>query len=105
MLSQIYQYATVAYIGGGFNDGIHNILEVFAHGVPVAFGPNYHKFVEAHEAEKDGTGKPVNNETELTAHFSLLLSDDHLRSEVSARIKNYMSRKTGATEIICSNFN
>jgi 3-deoxy-D-manno-octulosonic-acid transferase len=105
MLSQIYQYATVAYIGGGFNDGIHNILEVFAHDVPVAFGPNYHKFVEAHEAEKDGTGKPVHSEADLFAHFSRLLSDTNRRASIKESIHQYMQRKTGATEIICSTFN
>lgn len=101
MLSQIYQYATVAYVGGGFDDGIHNILEVLAHNVPVAFGPNYHKFVEAHEAEKNGIGLPIHNGVELFAHFSELLSNNEKRFEVSARIKNYMDQKTGATEKIC----
>lgn len=101
MLSQIYQYATVAYVGGGFNDGIHNILEVFAHYVPVAFGPNYHKFVEAREAENENIGKPVHNDAELFAYFSLLLSNESKRKEISAQINLYMQRKTGATEKVC----
>lgn len=100
MLSQLYQYATVAYVGGGFNNGIHNILEVFAHGVPVAFGPNYHKFVEAHEAENLQIGKPVHNEAELFAFMSELLSKEQKRKELSAAIGSYMEKRSGATEKI-----
>ena len=47
MLSSLYRYAQVAYIGGGFGAGIHNILEAVTFGKPVVFGPNYHKFKEA----------------------------------------------------------
>ena len=49
ILSNIYQYGKIAYIGGGFGSGIHNILEAVAFGLPVVFGPNYHKFNEATE--------------------------------------------------------
>ncbi len=101
MLSQLYQYAHVAFVGGGFNNGIHNILEVLAHNVPVAFGPNYHKFVEAHEAEKLGIAEPVHNEAELFAFCSSLLSDDAKRRQLSAKIGQYMQGKTGATEKVC----
>lgn len=105
MLSQIYQYATVAYVGGGFDNGIHNILEVMAHGVPVAFGPNYHKFVEAHEAEKGQLGKPVHNLPELSAYFSEMLSNEEKRKATSSRITTYMLEKTGATEKVCLTIN
>ncbi len=105
MLSQIYQYATVAYVGGGFDNGIHNILEVMAHGVPVAFGPNYHKFVEAHEAEKEQLASPVRNLPELSAYFSEMLSNEEKRKEISIRIANYMRQKTGATEKVCRAIN
>jgi len=98
MLSQLYQYATVAYVGGGFDNGIHNILEVIAHHVPVAFGPNYHKFVEALEVEKMQLGKPIHNEAELFAFFSQLLSDTQKRNELASKINLWMQAKTGATE-------
>lgn len=49
LLSSIYQYGAVAYIGGGFGVGIHNTLEAAVWGMPVVFGPNYHKFKEAKE--------------------------------------------------------
>ncbi|HXB41360.1 MAG TPA: glycosyltransferase N-terminal domain-containing protein, partial [Bacteroidia bacterium] len=105
MLSQLYQYATLAYIGGGFNNGIHNILEVMAYGIPVSFGPNYHKFVEAHEAEKLEIGKPVHNEAELFAFCSELLSNEEKRKNISVKIKAYMQSKVGATEKICKSLN
>lgn len=47
MLSQLYQYADISYVGGGFGAGIHNTLEAIAFGAPVIFGPHYHKFIEA----------------------------------------------------------
>jgi 3-deoxy-D-manno-octulosonic-acid transferase len=47
MLNKIYAYADLAYIGGGFGKGIHNILEAAVYGIPVFFGPNNHKFQEA----------------------------------------------------------
>ena len=49
ILSKLYRYATVAFIGGGFGGGIHNIQEPVTFGVPVLFGPNYHKFSEARD--------------------------------------------------------
>jgi 3-deoxy-D-manno-octulosonic-acid transferase len=61
MLSSIYQYGTIAYIGGGFGSGIHNTLEPIAFGLPVIFGPKYQKFEEAHQLIKAGGGFSINN--------------------------------------------
>jgi 3-deoxy-D-manno-octulosonic-acid transferase len=102
MLSQLYQYAGVAYVGGGFNDGIHNILEVLAHGVPVAFGPNYHKFVEAREAAKTGIGRPVKESMELKSFFEEILYRVGHADSMRVQIKEWMKGKTGATEKICA---
>ena len=48
-LSSIYSYGDIAYVGGGFGVGIHNINEAAVYGMPVLFGPNYHKFKEAYD--------------------------------------------------------
>ena len=48
LLSSIYRYGNVAYIGGGFGRSIHNTLEAAVYGIPVVFGPRYHKFKESH---------------------------------------------------------
>ena len=102
MLSQLYQYAAAAYVGGGFNDGIHNILEVLAHGVPVSFGPNYQRFVEAKEAEAMGIGTPVMDAEQLYAFFSRILSDPQHAGGLRKEIDAWMQRKTGATRMICA---
>lgn len=102
MLSQLYRYACAAYVGGGFNDGIHNILEVLAHGVPVAFGPNYHKFVEAKEAAAIGVGTPVRDVNQLHAFFSKMLGDRQHAARLRTEINAWMQLKTGATEKICA---
>ncbi len=66
MLSRLYQYATITYIGGGFNkSGIHNTLEAAVWSKPVIFGPNYQKFKEAKELIEEGAAFSIENETEL----------------------------------------
>ena len=71
LLSQLYRYGLVSYVGGGFTDGIHSILEVMAYGIPVSFGPDYHKFVEANEAIKLEIGQFVSK----TTHVFLFVSE------------------------------
>lgn len=102
ILSQIYQYGLAAYVGGGFTDGIHSILEVLAYGVPVAFGPHHHKFIEALETSQLEIGKVVHNEAELAVFFSDMITNDAKRKNISAQINAYMKSKTGATEKICN---
>lgn len=101
LLSQLYRYAAAAYVGGGFNDGIHNILEVMAYGIPVSFGPNNYKFVEAQEAIQLHVGKAIHNEAELLVFFSEMISSGSAVKALSVKINEYMRSKTGATEKIC----
>jgi 3-deoxy-D-manno-octulosonic-acid transferase len=100
VLSQLYRYATATYIGGGFNDGIHNILETLVYNVPVAFGTNHHKFVEATETLQFGISKVVSNEGDLFLFFDKIIADENYRNKLSTEIKNYMQNKSGATEKI-----
>ena len=66
MLSRLYYYATITYVGGGFgNDGIHNILEAAVYGKPVFFGPVYDKFNEAIDLLEFGGAYTVENALEL----------------------------------------
>jgi 3-deoxy-D-manno-octulosonic-acid transferase len=101
-LSHLYQYATIAYIGGGFGAGIHNILEAAAFGKPVIFGPKYEKFREAAELILAGgafsiiDGEQLNNRTiELLENKAFLEKSSEICSE-------YVSEKTGATKTILS---
>lgn len=63
LLSSLYRYGEIAYIGGGFGVGIHNILEAAVYGIPVIFGPNFKKFREAHQLIESGGGYSIHNET------------------------------------------
>jgi len=99
-LSSIYQYGTVAFIGGGFASGIHNILEPTVYGLPVLFGPNYQKFNEAYEVIDLNAGFVVNDAAELTERLSLLIEDKHILIESSRLAKNYVLKNSGATHKI-----
>lgn len=97
MLSSIYKYADVAYIGGGFGEGIHNTLEAAVWGVPVLFGPNYHKFREAHGLIQAGAGYSVANYNE----FKTAMDEALLHSkQIGQKAQEYVQSELGATEII-----
>jgi 3-deoxy-D-manno-octulosonic-acid transferase len=100
MLSNLYQYASVAYIGGGFGAGIHNILEAATWGMPVIFGPNYQKFAEARDLVLLGGAFPISNENELLDVAGNLLSDFNALSRCSVISKKYVESKKGASDII-----
>ena len=101
-LSSIYQYGTVAFIGGGFTNGIHNILEPTVYGLPVLFGPNYKKFNEAFEVIDLNAGFVVNDAIELTKQLNKLIEDKNMLSESSRLAKNYVLKNSGATSKITS---
>jgi 3-deoxy-D-manno-octulosonic-acid transferase len=98
LLSRVYGSAEWAYIGGGFGVGIHNTLEAAVYGMPVAFGPRYHKFNEARDLIALGAGCSVKNGVELKAWFSELKSDSDYLARVSAIAKVYVGQHCGATE-------
>jgi len=91
ILSNIYQYADIAYIGGGFGVGIHNILEAVTFGLPVIFGPNYQKFKEAKELINQKGAISISNYQELSAAIDFFNSFDK-----SIAI-NYIKENSGAT--------
>lgn len=100
MLSSVYSYGEIAFIGGGFGTGIHNTLEAAAWGLPVIFGPNYTKFQEAKDLIKIKGGFSVANQNELNGSLKQLMGDTNLRKQAGENAKNYVSKNTGATEII-----
>ena len=85
MLSRLYNYATITYIGGGFNKGIHNTLEAAVYGKPVLFGPNYKKFKEAIGLIETGGGISIGSSAELSAILQNLISN---KAELEQRGKN-----------------
>lgn len=100
MLSSLYQYADIAYIGGGFGAGIHNTLEAAAFGMPVIFGPKYDKFKEAKDLVALKAGFSVNSQQELNTLAGLLINDRSARHATAMIAKNYVKQNIGATEAI-----
>lgn len=100
MLSSVYSYGNIAWIGGGFGKGIHNILEASAFGLPVLFGPNYKKFREAVELIKAGGAFSVNNPEELIEIVSSLIIDKQKLMNSAKISENYVNSQLGATNKI-----
>lgn len=100
MLSSLYKYSEIAYIGGGFGKGIHNILEAATFGVPVVFGPNYHKFIEAKELIKAGGGYTISSFEEFENTINDLISNKEKLSNASEVAKSYVENNVGATKVI-----
>jgi 3-deoxy-D-manno-octulosonic-acid transferase len=100
ILSSLYQYGTLAYIGGGFGVGIHNILEAATFGLPVIFGPNHQKFQEAVDLIQHGGAFPISNQNELNTSFSALLNHKNRLENARYICKNYIEKNTGSTQII-----
>ncbi len=102
MLSSLYKYGSIAYIGGGFGSGIHNILEAATFGLPVLFGPNYKKFSEAIELINMGGAFSITNESDFRDRMIYLDNENNLK-QASKICKNYIENNIGATEIILKN--
>jgi 3-deoxy-D-manno-octulosonic-acid transferase len=99
LLSSIYRFGQVAYIGGGFGVGIHNTIEAAVYGVPVIFGPNYLHFREAKGLIAEGAAFSIHSYTELESALNNAL--EHHR-EIGAKSASYVESEIGATEKIYS---
>lgn len=99
VLSKIYHYASVAYIGGGLNDGIHNCLEPAVYFKPVVFyGNDYHKFNEATELIALKAAKNISSTEQLVAAISNYLTNDAELQEIESNLKLYFQKKSGTTK-------
>ncbi len=100
LLSRLYRYGDIAYIGGGFGEGIHNILEAATYGIPVIFGQNHGKFVEARELISEGGAFCIQDQQELNNLFLKLMNDESLRKKAGSVCKTYVKKKQGAVKMI-----
>jgi 3-deoxy-D-manno-octulosonic-acid transferase len=100
LLSRLYRYATIAYIGGGFGKGIHNTLEAAVYGKPIVFGPVFHKFKEASDLIGAGGAFTVSNQNECSEVVSRLLGDPVLAANAGAVSRDYVYSNRGATKKI-----
>lgn len=96
MLSSLYQFGKIAYIGGGFGAGTHNTLEAAAFGLSVIFGPKFQKFQEAKDLIEIGAAKSISSKEEIIKAFDFFMGNE----KSSAEAKKYVADNKGATEII-----
>lgn len=100
ILFKIYRKTEIAYIGGSFSSGVHNVLEPAAYGQPVVFGPRYHNSYEARQLVELGCCYTIKNELEAETIFDKLISDSKYRYEQGDKAQNFLKQSLGATEII-----
>lgn len=101
ILTKIYSYADIAYVGGGFgNPGIHNILEPATFGIPIIVGPNYSHFAEAIALINLGGCIPINNREQLKNTINDLIIDEVNRSERGHICNTFVAMNKGATQVI-----
>ncbi|WP_445721567.1 3-deoxy-D-manno-octulosonic acid transferase [Flavobacterium sp.] len=101
ILTKIYSYADIAYVGGGFgNPGVHNILEPATFGLPIVIGPNYSHFTEATALVNMDGCVSISNYTELKNAFDLLLQNEDERYEKGHICSTFVQMNKGATDII-----
>ena len=105
LLSSIYRYGEIAYIGGGFGVGIHNTLEAAVYGIPVIFGPKYQKFQEAVQLIENKGAYCIKNYVELTVLLDRLMTDDEFLRDTGYRAGSYVTDNAGATDKILSVIN
>lgn len=98
MLSSLYSYGEIAYVGGGFQKGgIHNVLEPAVFGLPVFFGPVYDKFVEAKALVSRMYAFPISEKEHFNSLLGKLMEDDKRRHSMRKAIQDYIAAQTGAT--------
>lgn len=100
ILSSVYRYADLAYIGGGFGVGIHNTLEAAIFGMPIVFGPNYLKFNEATSMVKLGVAYPISNSEDLGSVLDRMLFDKEANGKVAEECIAFTNQNLGATRVI-----
>ncbi len=100
LLSSIYKYGDIAHIGGGFGNGIHNTLEAAVYGIPVIFGPKYHKFMEAQDLLDANAAFCIGDYNELKDLLDKLLHNDEFLEQTGKNAAQYVNEKSGATDKI-----
>jgi len=100
LLSSMYQYGDIVYIGGGFGTGIHNTLEAAVYGIPVLFGPTYDKFIEAKALINCGGGFSFDSKDQLDLLLNRLLSSDDVLQKAGEKAGEMVKKGSGGTKII-----
>jgi 3-deoxy-D-manno-octulosonic-acid transferase len=101
LLTKIYSYADISYVGGGYTkSGVHNMLEPATFGVPIVIGPNFNKFKEAIELTEIHASFVANTIEKLSLLLDTFFKDENKRIETGQKAREYVINKTGATTTI-----
>lgn len=100
LLSSIYHYGEVAYVGGGFGVGIHNVLEAAVWNVPVFFGPNNKRFQEAQQLLASGGAVEITDYNSFDSAMTRFMNDEKWLKECGSKAGEYVKSKAGATDIV-----
>ena len=100
LLSSIYRYATVAYVGGGFGVGIHNVPEAAVYGIPVIIGPNHQRFAEAMALIVNGGCKSIENAEDFSTIMDDFLENPAQITQAGSAAGDYIHQNAGATPVI-----
>ena len=100
LLSSIYRYATVAYVGGGFGVGIHNVPEAAVYGIPVIIGPNHQRFAEAMALIANGGCKSIENAEDFSIIMDDFLENPAHIAQAGSAAGDYIHQNAGATPVI-----
>lgn len=104
ILTKIYSYADIAYVGGGFgNAGLHNTLEPATFGIPIIIGPNFSNFAEAIDLVNLKGCISITNSKELTDTFDILITDEIIRKKKGGICSEFVNKNKGATQLILEN--
>lgn len=100
LLSTLYYYGQVAYIGNGFGSQIHNLLEASVYGIPTLFGPNHHKTIEAAEHLQKGLSKEVHNAADIIEYLIQIYEQPQKQQEIKRKLQEHYQEKAGAVNYI-----
>ena len=101
MLSRLYKYATITFVGGGFGDeGVHNVLEAAVYGKPVIFGPVFNQFQEAIDLLEEGAAFTIDNALDLEKTLNDLITDHELYRECCEAAEKYVMYTQGSHQKI-----
>ena len=100
LLSSIYRYGEISYVGGGFGVGIHNVLEAAVYGIPVLFGPNNQRFREARQLLAEGGAFEIHDATGFTATMDRLFTDEAFLAQSGECAGRYVKDNAGAADAV-----
>ena len=100
LLSSIYNYGTVSYVGGGFGVGIHNVLEAAVWNIPVIFGPNNERFAEAQALKANGGGIEITDYDSFAAVMDGFIADEASLQKAGEAAGDYVKQNAGATDVV-----